>query len=158
MEILLKRVSLFNSYLAQHFSKVVQKNRSVTDNIINTSEGYICHSNIEEDDLKKYISDISAVKVGYPFLCYSGNNINTTTVIDKSYVNYIVISIILFTDCIYPLAMDMAFYIEDRKIRQGFYFLFFFLSLLTVHLCFVNEFFSLAIINTSQHYALHFWL
>lgn len=54
----------FNSYLAQHFSKVVQKNRSVTDNVMNTSEGYICHSKIEEDDLKKYISDISAVKLG----------------------------------------------------------------------------------------------
>lgn len=101
---------------------VVQGNRLVSDNVIDTSEGYICHSKVEEDDLKKYISDISAVKLGYPFLCYSGNNINTTTAIDKSYVNYIVISIILFTYCFYPLAMEMSFYIEDRKIRQGFYY------------------------------------
>lgn len=101
--------SHFISYLAQHISKVVQRNSSVTDNVINTSEGYICHSQLEKDEVKEYISDISAVKLGFPFLCYSDNNISTTTVIKKSYVNYIVISIIVFTYCFYPLAMEMAF-------------------------------------------------
>lgn len=47
--------SHFISYLAQHISKVVQRNSSVTDNVINTSEGYICHSQLEKDEVKESV-------------------------------------------------------------------------------------------------------
>lgn len=43
----------FNSYLTRPISKVVQRNRSVLDNVNDTSEEYICHSKVEEGDLKK---------------------------------------------------------------------------------------------------------
>lgn len=70
--------------------------------------------------MREYISNISAVKIGYPFLCYTDNG---TSIVEKSYVNHIVIFIILFTYFFYPLAMEMAFYIEDRKMPQGFYYM-----------------------------------
>lgn len=111
----------FNSYLAQHISKIVQRNSSITDNVFNTSEGYICHSKLEIGWLKRKVSDFSAVQLGYPFWCYTDNN--TTTVVEKSYVNYILIFIIFFTYCFYPLAVESAFYIEDKKTVQGYYYM-----------------------------------
>lgn len=111
----------FNSYLAQHISKVVQRNSSVTENAINTSEGYICHSKLEIDLFDKRVSEFSAVQLGYPFWCYTDNN--TAVVVEKSYVNYIVIFIIFFIYCFYPLAIESAFYIEDRKMVQGSYYM-----------------------------------
>lgn len=111
----------FNSYLAQHILKVVQRNSSVTNNVLNTSKGYICHSKLGISWLKQKVSDFSAVKLGYPFWCYIDNN--TTMVVEKSYVNYIVIFIIFFTYCFYPLAIESAFYIEDKKMVQGYYYM-----------------------------------
>lgn len=113
--------SNFNSYLAQHISKVVHRNSSITINVLNTPEGYICHSKLEISWLKQKVSDFSAVKLGYPFWCYTDNN--TTMVVEKSYVNYIVIFIIFFTYCFYPLAIESAFYIEDKKTVQGTYYM-----------------------------------
>lgn len=115
----------FNSYLAQYLSKVVQKNATTTDISIDISKGYICHSKIGKDTrvekMYLYLSDISAVKLGFPFWCYENNN--TATVIKKSYVNYIVVFIIFFTYCFYPLAIESAFYIEDKKMVQGYYYM-----------------------------------
>lgn len=111
----------FNSYLAQYISKVVQRNSSVTDNVLNTSEGHICHSKLEIDCWKQKVSDYSAVKLGYSFWCYTDNN--TAVIVEKSYVNYIVVFIIFFTYCFYPLAIEMAFFIEDRKTVQGSYYM-----------------------------------
>ncbi|XP_052716615.1 uncharacterized protein LOC128189161 [Crassostrea angulata] len=109
----------FYSYIAQYVSQIVQ-NSTKSDFIIDASKGYICHSRIVKDVAKEYISNISAVNIGYPFLCYTNNS---TSSIEKSYVNYIVIFIVLFTYCFYPLAMEMAFYIEDRKMSQGCYYM-----------------------------------
>lgn len=115
----------FNSYLAQYLSKVVQKNATTTDFSIDNSMGYICHSKIGKDTQEEKIyltlSDISAVKLGFPFWCYENNN--KATVIKKSYVNYIVVFIIFFTYCFYPLAIESAFYIEDKKMVQGSYYM-----------------------------------
>lgn len=113
----------FNSYLAQYLSNIVKKNETTTDYRIDKSDGCICHSVIEKDDLGvyMYISDISAVKFGFPFRCYIGNKKNN--IIEKSYVNYIVVTIIFFTYCFYPLAIEMAFFIEDRKMVQGSYYM-----------------------------------
>lgn len=107
----------FNSYIAQYVSQIVQ-NRTKPDFKIDTSKGYICHSKIVKDVVREYISNISAVKIGYPFLCYTDNG---TSIVEKSYVNHIVIFIILFTYFFYPLAMEMEFHIKDRKMRRGFY-------------------------------------
>lgn len=109
----------FYSNIAQYVSQIVQ-NSTESDFIIDASKGYICHSRIVKDVAKEYISNISAVNIGYPFLCYTNNS---TSSIEKSYVNYIVIFIVLFTYCFYPLAMEMAFYIEDRKLSHGFYYM-----------------------------------
>lgn len=139
----------FNSYLAQYLSKVVQKNATTTDFSIDNSMGYICHSKIGKDTQEEKIyltlSDISAVKLGFPFWCYENNN--KATVIKKSYVNYIVVFIIFFTYCFYPLAIESAFYIEDKKMVQGSYYM---SESPMVRLCFVHEFFLQEIINTSQ--------
>lgn len=115
----------FNFYLAQYLSKVVKSNATATDYSIDTSAGYICHSKIGKDTLGENmylkLSDISAVKLGFPFWCYEDNN--TATIVEKSNINYIVIFIIFFTYCFYPLAIESAFYIEDKKIVQGSYYM-----------------------------------
>lgn len=109
----------FDSYIAQYISEIVH-NSTKPDFRIDASKGYICHSKFVKDVVGEYISNISAVNIGYPFLCYIDNS---TSIVEKSYVNHIVIFIVLFTYCFYPLAMEMAFYIEDRKMRQGFYYM-----------------------------------
>lgn len=115
----------FNFNLAQYLSKVVKNNATATDYSIDTSAGYICHSKIGKDTLGENmylkLSDFSAVKLGFPFWCYTDNN--TATIVEKSYVNYIVVFIIFFTFCFYPLAIESAFYIEDKKIVQGSYYM-----------------------------------
>lgn len=60
----------------------------------------------------EYISNIFVVNIGYLFLCYIDNSI---FIVEKLYVNYIVIFIVLFIYCFYFFVMEMVFYIEDRK-------------------------------------------
>lgn len=115
----------FNFNLAQYLSKVVKNNATAMDYSFDTSAGYICHSKIGKDtfgeNMYLKLSDISAVKLGFPFWCYTDNN--TATIVEKSYVNYIVVVIIFFAYCFYPLAIESVFYVEDKKIVQGAYYM-----------------------------------
>lgn len=82
---------------------------------IDIYDGCICYFVIEKDDLEvyMYISDILVVKFGFLFWCYIGSKKNN--VIEKLYVNYIVVIIIFFIYCFYFLVIEMVFFIEDRK-------------------------------------------
>lgn len=112
-------ISRFDIILADYISHVLLKNRTFQNKIFNLSTGYICHSNIADSDFRNFISNISAVKIGYSFVCYMEN---TPVLLEKSYMNGIVIFIVLFVYSFFPFIIEMAFYIEDRKINDGYFF------------------------------------
>lgn len=90
----------------------------VMDYSIDIFVGYICYLKIGKDILgeKMYfkLSDFFVVKFGFLFWCYEENNI--VIVVEKLYVNYIVVFIIFFIYCFYLFVIEFVFYIEDKKI------------------------------------------
>lgn len=78
-------------------------------------------SKIERNKFEDIIGDISGVKIGFLFLCYTENN--ESVFIGKSYVIYIVICIILFMYSFNPIFMEMTLYVEDRKADDGKYYM-----------------------------------
>ena len=71
--------SRFDDFLADYISHILWKNITFPSTVFNLSNGYICHSIIDDDYIRDYISDISAVKIGYNFLCYMENNKKRTS-------------------------------------------------------------------------------
>ena len=112
-------ISRFDIILADYISHVLWKNRTFQNKIFNLSTGYICHSNIADNAFRNFLSNISAVKIGYSFVCYMENK---PVLLEKSYMNEIVIFIILFVYSFFPFIFEMAFYIEDRKKNDGYFF------------------------------------
>lgn len=108
-------------YLLHHFSHVREGSNTTTDTIQETPKGHLCFAKLERNKFEDFISDISGVKIGFPFWCYTENNENVF--IGKSYVIYIVICIILCMYSFYPIFMEMAFYVEDRKADDGKYYM-----------------------------------
>lgn len=81
---------------------------------------FICFVKIETNYARNFNSNISGVKIGFPFRSYIKNN--TFVPIEKSYVTYIVISIIFFVYSVYLIFIEMAYHKEDRKLFDGNYF------------------------------------
>lgn len=70
------------------------------------------------------------------FWCYIENNENVF--IGKLYVIYIVICIIFCMYLFYLIFMEMVFYVEDRKVDDGKYYMFdLFYSFLIICKCFI---------------------
>lgn len=82
---------------------------------------FICFVKIETNYARNFNSNISGVKIGFPFRSYIKNN--TFVPIEKSYVTYIVISIIFFVYSFYLIFIEMAYHIEDRKPVTGSYYM-----------------------------------
>lgn len=80
--------------------------------------GYICYLKIGKDifgeNMYFKLSDIFVVKFGFLFWCYMDNNI--VMIVEKLYVNYIVVVIIFFVYCFYLFVIEFVFYVEDKKI------------------------------------------
>nr|XP_022314458.1 uncharacterized protein LOC111118998 [Crassostrea virginica] len=112
--------SRFDDFLADYISHILWKNITFPSTVFNLSNGYICHSIIDDDYIRDYISDISAVKIGYNFMCYMENNKKVP--LGKSHMNGIVVFIVLFVYSFFPFFIEMAFYIEDRKRNDGYFF------------------------------------
>ena len=112
--------SNFDQFLADYISQILWKNITFPRAVYNSSKGYICHSIIDDNYIRDYISDISAVKIGYNFVCYMENNKKVQ--IEKSHMNGIVVFIVLFVYSFFPFFLEMAFYIEDRKRNDGYFF------------------------------------
>ena len=112
--------SRFDDFLADYISHILWKNVTFPSTVFNLSNGYICHSIIDDDYIRDYISDISAVKIGYNFMCYMENNKKVP--LGKSHMNGIVVFIVLFVYSFFPFFIEMAFYIEDRKRNDGYFF------------------------------------
>lgn len=108
-------------YLLHHFSHVREGSNTTTDTIQETPKGHLCFAKLERNKFEEFISDISGVKIGFPFWCYTENN--ESVFIGKSYVIYIVICIILCMYSFYPIFMEMAFYVKDRKADDGKYYM-----------------------------------
>lgn len=108
-------------YLLHHFSHAREGSNTTTDTIQETPKGHLCFAKLERNKFEDFISDISGVKIGFPFWCYTENN--ESVFIGKSYVIYIVICIILCMYSFYPIFMEMAFYVEDRKADDGKYYM-----------------------------------
>lgn len=108
-------------YLLHHFSHVREGSNTTTDTIQETPKGHLCFAKLERNKFEDFISDISGVKIGFPVWCYTENN--ESVFIGKSYVIYIVICIILCMYSFYPIFMEMAFYVEDRKADDGKYYM-----------------------------------
>lgn len=102
-----------DKYLLYHFSHISEGNSTVSNTILKAPKGHLCFAKIERGEFQDFISDISGVKIGYPFWCYTDNN--KSVFIGKSYTIYIVICIILCLYSFFPIFMEMAFYVEDRK-------------------------------------------
>ena len=60
------------------------------------------------------------MKIGYNFVCYMENNKKVQ--IEKLHMNGIVVFIVLFVYSFFPFFLEMAFYIEDRKRNDGYFF------------------------------------
>lgn len=110
-----------DTYLSHYLAHITESNNSTTNVILEESKGHICFAKIETNNARDYISNISGVKIGFPFNCYKEHN--KYVPVEKSYVIYIVISIIFFFYSIYPIFIEMAFYIEDRKSDDGNYYM-----------------------------------
>lgn len=108
-------------YLLHHFSHAREGSNTTTDTIQETPKGLLCFAKLERNKFEDFISDISGVKIGFPFWCYTENN--ESVFIGKSYVIYIVICIILCMYSFYPIFMEMAFYVEDRKADDWKYYM-----------------------------------
>lgn len=111
----------FDIYLANYLSDIMQSNSNTMNTTLEASKGHTCFTKIETNYARDLISNISGVKIGFPFRCYLEKN--TFVLIEKSYVTYIVISIIFFVYSFYPIFIEMAYYIEDRKPVDGNYYM-----------------------------------
>lgn len=110
-----------DTYLSHYLAHITENMNSTMNAIFEESKGHICFAKIETNNARDYISNISGVKIGFPFHCYIENN--KYVPVEKSYVIYIVISIIFFFYSLYPIFIEMPFYIEDRKTVDGNYYL-----------------------------------
>ncbi|XP_061162825.1 uncharacterized protein LOC133172038 [Saccostrea echinata] len=106
----------FDKYLSQYLMHIINEN----DTISSQDNRQICHSKIESyDKISEFIINLSGVKIGYHFWCLTKNN--EFEVVEKSYVNVIVIIIILFLYAFYPLIIEMAFYTHSTNYKTQFY-------------------------------------
>nr|XP_022287176.1 uncharacterized protein LOC111099942 [Crassostrea virginica] len=104
-------------YLAQYLTQFVKENSTISGDL----NGHLCYSKLERYIIRDYISDISGVKIGLPNFCYQEEK-NAIEIVEKSYTNYIIIATIFFVYAFYQLPIEMAFYVEDRKISHDFYY------------------------------------
>ena len=107
----------FDVYLAQYLTQFVKENSTISGDL----NGHFCYSKLERHSIRDYISDISGVKIGLPDFCYQEEK-NVIEIVEKSYTNYIIIAIIFFVYAFYQIPIEMAFYVEDRKISHDFYY------------------------------------
>lgn len=106
-----------NRHVAQYISEIARINDTATDE----AHGQVCYSVYELNDLRDYLSNTSGVKIGFPYWCYLEHE-KALHKVEKSFVNYIVISIILVMYLFYQLPIESAFHVEDRKIERGYYY------------------------------------
>ena len=107
--------------LAQYFTQFAHATGTVTANPLTIYSGHFCYSRYEPDIIREYIIQISGVKIGFPYFCYQKDK-NNPELVERSYVNYIIVSIIFLVYAFYQLPIESAFYVEDRKIAHGFYY------------------------------------
>ncbi|XP_062587164.1 uncharacterized protein LOC134248801 [Saccostrea cucullata] len=106
----------FDKYLSQYLMHIIYENGTIS----NENNRHICHSKLESyDKVSKFMINLSGVKIGYRFWCLTENN--EFKVVGKSYVNVIVIIIILFLYAFYPLIIEMAFYTHSTNYKTQFY-------------------------------------
>ncbi|XP_056006924.1 uncharacterized protein LOC130050711 [Ostrea edulis] len=111
--------SKFDIYLSQYLLLMIDEN---TTHSFKVPDGYICHSNVIADEIRDFVSDISGVQIGYDFICIADDKEEFSTV-GKSYINYIVISIILLIYFFYPLIIELSFYVRDTENRFEMYYI-----------------------------------
>lgn len=61
------------------------------------------------------------LKLGYRIFVIKRKK-NAIEIVEKSYTNYIIIATIFLVYAFYQLPIEMAFYVEDRKISHDFYY------------------------------------
>ena len=111
----------FDVDFAQYLTQFVKENSTISGDLLTNSYGHLCFSKLERHIIRDYISDISGVKIGLPNFCYQEEK-NAIEIVEKSYTNYIIIATIFFLYAFYQLPIEMAFYVEDRKISHDFYY------------------------------------
>lgn len=83
-----------DQYFLHHFSHVREGSNTTTNTILETPKWHLCFATLKRNKFEDFISDISGVKIRFPFWCYTKNN--GSKFIGKSYVIYIVICVILY--------------------------------------------------------------
>ncbi|XP_048754941.2 uncharacterized protein LOC125665950 isoform X2 [Ostrea edulis] len=111
--------SQFDIYLSQYLLDIIDENTTRTFEV---PDGYLCHSNIKDDKIRDVVSDISGVQIGYNFMCIADDE-DKFTMVEKSYINIIVIVIIMLVYSFYPLIIELSFYVRDTENRFDMYYM-----------------------------------